>query len=110
LYCNKYGHYQVECYKKQRDESQANYAEEDDTQSTLFMTSSSVDKIDASSIWFLDSGCSNHMSGFKQLFEDLDETCKLKVKLGDDKLIQVEGKGTLAVHIYSNQGVDIEHI
>jgi hypothetical protein len=55
-------------------------------------------KIDASSIWFLDSWCSNHMSGYKQLFEELDETFKLKVKLGDDKLIQVEGKGKVAVH------------
>jgi gag-polypeptide of LTR copia-type len=29
-YCNKYGHYQAACYKKQREESQANYKEEKD--------------------------------------------------------------------------------
>lgn len=54
-------------------------------------------EIDASSIWFLDGRCSNYMIGYKHLFEELDETHKLKVKLGDDKLIQVEGKGTIAV-------------
>ena len=101
-YCNKFGHYQYECYKKQRDETQAHYAEEDaeeeDAQPTLFMASSASDKVDASSIWFLDSGCSNHMTGYKQLFEELDETYKLKVRLGDDKMIQVEGKGKVAVH------------
>ncbi|KAI4313205.1 hypothetical protein L6164_026202 [Bauhinia variegata] len=36
------------------------------------------------------------MSGVKTLFKELDETQKMKVKLGDDKEIQVEGKGTVA--------------
>lgn len=26
----------------------------------------------SSNIWFLDSGCSNHMTGNKELFENLD--------------------------------------
>ncbi|KAL6315260.1 hypothetical protein AAG906_000341 [Vitis piasezkii] len=46
----------------------------------------------------LDSGCSNHMTGIKSLFKELDESHKLKVKLGDDKQVQVEGKGTVAVN------------
>jgi Zinc knuckle len=27
-YCNKYGHYQTDCYKEQREESQTNYEDE----------------------------------------------------------------------------------
>lgn len=42
------------------------------------------------------------MTGYKQLFEELDETHKLKVKLGDDKLIQVECKGIVAIHTTEN--------
>lgn len=60
------------------------------------------EEVDASQIWFLDSGCSNHMTGFKYLFKELDETYKLKGKLGDDKLIQVEGKGTVFVQTNQN--------
>lgn len=50
-------------------------------------------------IWFLDSGCSNHMTLSKTLFKELDESYKIKVRLGDDKQMQVEGKGkgTVAV-------------
>ncbi|KAK2983132.1 hypothetical protein RJ640_022604 [Escallonia rubra] len=42
-----------------------------------------------------DSGCSNYMTGMKSLFKELDETQKLKVKLGNGKEIQIEGKGTV---------------
>ncbi|XAR59466.1 RNA-directed DNA polymerase [Bertholletia excelsa] len=35
--------------------------------------------------------------GMKSLFCELDETHKVIVRLGDDKLIQVEGKGTIAL-------------
>lgn len=37
------------------------------------------------------------MTGSKSLFKEIDESHKLKVKLGDDKEVQVEGKGIVAV-------------
>ena len=41
---------------------------------------------------FVNSGCSNHMTGTKSLFKELDETQKIKVQLGNTKEMQVEGK------------------
>ena len=35
------------------------------------------------------------MTGSKQLFRDLNESKRVKVRLGDDKEIQVEGKGII---------------
>ncbi|KAJ1704767.1 hypothetical protein LUZ63_004546 [Rhynchospora breviuscula] len=96
FYCHKFGHMQAECYKKQREEEKANLVEEDETQQKLFMAKTE-EKLDISKIWFLDSGCSNHMTGYKHLFNQLDESYKLNVALGDDKQIRVEGKGTVAV-------------
>lgn len=32
-------------------------------------------------VWFIDSGCSHHMSGARLLFKDLDETKKKKKKI-----------------------------
>ena len=45
------------------------------------------DVIAGHGIWYLDSGCSNHMTGVKLLFKELDETIKAKVTLGDDKQV-----------------------
>jgi hypothetical protein len=56
-------------------------------------------EIDVSQFCFLDSGCSNHVTGFKHLFDELDESYNKTVKLGDDKEIYVEGKGKLVDQI-----------
>lgn len=38
-------------------------------------------------IWFLDSGCSNHMNRIKEWFTDLNKGFKQTVKLGNDSRI-----------------------
>lgn len=48
-------------------------------------------------MWIVDSGCSNHMTGLKSIFETLDESQKQCVRLGDDKEIAVEGRRTVAI-------------
>ena len=50
-----------------------------------------------SDFWFIDSGCSSHMCRSRSLFVDLDTSKKSIVLLGDDKQVQVEGKGTIAI-------------
>ncbi|WRX21450.1 hypothetical protein QQP08_013937 [Theobroma cacao] len=37
--------------------------------------------------------CSNHMTGSQLLFKELNETQKSNIRFGDDKHLQVEGKG-----------------
>lgn len=44
---------------------------------------------------FLDSRCSNHMSGNKEWFTHLDEGFKHYVKLGNDSKLMVMGKGNI---------------
>ena len=90
--CKHSGHVKANCWSK---EKQAGYAEWEEEELKLFMEhheDSSIPK----HIWFLDSGCSNHMTG-RSWFKEIDESYKLKVRLGDDKQIQVEGKGTDAI-------------
>ena len=53
---------------------------------TLFITCD-VAQENASNIWFLDSGCSNHMTGNKGLFEDLNTSVKAQIKLGNDNIV-----------------------
>ena len=48
-------------------------------------------------VWLLDSGCSNHMKGNKNLVANLDESVKTKGKLETDKDMDVDGKGVVNI-------------
>jgi len=90
------------CWQKQRDENnEASFVEENDDDSKLFMALY-CEKETPNDFWFLDSGCSNHMSGTRSLFKELYESKKSNVRLGDNKKIQVESRGT--VSIITSQG------
>ncbi|CAH9132625.1 unnamed protein product [Cuscuta epithymum] len=97
-YCNKPGHKEASCWKKEEDKEQgkseqkSNYAEEEH----LFLAQHNSDNV-CSSVWYVDSGCSNHMTSSKSLFRDLDDTKKGVVRLGDGKQLAVEGLGTILV-------------
>ena len=41
---------------------------------------------ESQNIWYLDSGCSNHMTGNRDFFLDLDNKFHSQVKLGDGKI------------------------
>jgi hypothetical protein len=53
-------------------------------------------------IWYLDSGCSNHMTGNIELFSSLDESVQTKVTLGTYIQVTVLGKGS--INILTRQG------
>lgn len=48
-------------------------------------------------IWFLDSGCNNHMTGNLEIFSSLDESVKSDVTLGNDNKVSVMGKGSVNI-------------
>ncbi|VVA20943.1 Hypothetical predicted protein, partial [Prunus dulcis] len=93
--CNKYGHKSADCRYKctrcripnhsQRDcryqkNNEANFTENNDSQEQLFYTCFSSHK-DSQDVWYVDSGCSNHMTGNKQCFVKLEEKVNSQVKL-----------------------------
>ena len=43
-------------------------------------------------IWFLDSGCSNYMTGKIAMFANLDENVKSEVTTRTDSKISIKGK------------------
>lgn len=50
-------------------------------------------------VWFLDFGCSNHMSGNKEWFSELDESFRQSVKLGNNTKMPVVGKGNVRMQV-----------
>ncbi|GKV09408.1 hypothetical protein SLEP1_g20916 [Rubroshorea leprosula] len=104
-FCKKHGHIEANCWEKAKQ--QANFVEEKEVEENLFLTSL-IPNVSNSDLWFLDSGCSNHMTGVRGLFRNFNETVKLKVRLGDNKQVQIEGKGTIAIRTKSENGYLVE--
>ncbi|XP_075076448.1 uncharacterized protein LOC142163093 [Nicotiana tabacum] len=91
--CHMFGHIEANCWYKN---NQSSYANEEQEECMLFMARSTImdHKI---GIWFVDSGCSHHMSRERSAFRELDETKRRRIWLGDNKEIHVEGEDTVAV-------------
>jgi hypothetical protein len=45
--------------------------------------------------WILDTGATNHMSGSRAVFTDLDTKVLGAVRFGDNLVAQIEGRGTI---------------
>ena len=65
----------------------------------LLMAYVDIKEVDREELWFLDSGCSNHMCGKKEMFTDLDDTFRKSVKLGNNSSLAVLGKGNVRMKV-----------
>ncbi|XP_058767121.1 uncharacterized protein LOC131640748 [Vicia villosa] len=70
-----------------------------DTKQLIADTNISNTFTEEEDIWYLDTGCSNHMCGKKELFSSLNETVKSTVKFGNNSNIPILGKGRIAIRL-----------
>ena len=61
--CGKQGHYQFECLGLEKED--LNYVEFDEDEELVLMAYTKKSKVEREDIWFLDFGCSNHITGDK---------------------------------------------
>lgn len=92
--CHKLGHFQWECPS---NEIGANFAKTQEEM--LLMACVDVNKDNKEDMWYLDSGCSNHMCGKKEYFSDLNENFRDSVKLGNNSSMTVIGKGNIRLQV-----------
>ncbi|XP_052490862.1 uncharacterized protein LOC128043079 [Gossypium raimondii] len=52
---------------------------------------------ESSESWLIDSGCTNHMTYNKKLFEELRNTEVKRVRIGNGEYLEVKGKGTCLI-------------
>ncbi|XP_022023741.1 uncharacterized protein LOC110924002 [Helianthus annuus] len=106
--CHKLGHTAKFCQQKDERERADNALihteddvdEQDDTMFMIFNMEETV----KSDCWYLDSGCSNHMSGNRELFSHLDESLKKEVRTGDDKWLEVLGREISLLRLEEEKG------
>ncbi|TXG64801.1 hypothetical protein EZV62_011795 [Acer yangbiense] len=85
----------AEC-RSRKQNFQANVAEDGGRSETLLLACNMAED-GAKNKWFLDSGCSNHMCGEKEMFTQLDESFTSSVKFGNDTTVPVMGKGKISI-------------
>ena len=94
--CHKLGHFQYECFDW---EKKANYAELEEEEELLLMPYEELHQTKRKEVWFFYSGCSNHMTGNKEWFLDLEDDLSRIVKLGNDTRMAVVAKGRIRVQL-----------
>nr|GEZ48290.1 zinc finger, CCHC-type [Tanacetum cinerariifolium] len=55
------------------------------------------------SIWYLDNGASNHMTGTKSHFRDIDKSVTGCVRFGDGSYVQIKGRGSILLGCKNNE-------
>jgi len=97
-YCHEFGQFQTECPKKLRN-NRANYVKGDEEAVLLMAQLSTEERSIEQEMWFIDSGCSNHMTGREDWFSFIDSSFSDTVKLGNNYALKVAGKGTVKLVI-----------
>jgi len=102
--CHKLGHYSYECHtdkgKKKRFQKREAYMAKEDSDSEpliLMVTTTAEDSNSKAESWYLDSGCSNHMTCHKEWLINFDAAKKSKVRFADDSYLEVEGSGDVVI-------------
>ncbi|XP_039119130.1 uncharacterized protein LOC120255359 [Dioscorea cayenensis subsp. rotundata] len=103
----------AECkMREKQQELGANLMAKESEAGNLFMVRSfsETQQTYQKSVWLIDSGCSNHMTGDKSLFSSLDESLKISVRLGDNKEMKVQGVGTVSMNTQSGERKSVHDV
>nr|GFA86106.1 zinc finger, CCHC-type [Tanacetum cinerariifolium] len=112
--CKKIGHIALNCHQRTKANKQSNLVEEDLEPTLLMAILEESDKgkhvkeveeqkvslhkedvgykeTNMDSLWYLDIEASNHMTGVREHFKELDEKVSGKVRFGDGSYIEIKG-------------------
>lgn len=95
--CGKYGHFARDCRSNKRLTENVNMAEQEidkGEEGVLLMAHKDGDSV-SDTTWYLDTGASNHMTGYKHLFTELEEISGGNVSFGDASKVEVKGRGKI---------------
>ncbi|GLU00818.1 hypothetical protein SLE2022_181580 [Rubroshorea leprosula] len=101
--CKRYGHIAKDCRIKDK---QANFAQEKDDETESLFLACYTAKESVPDVWYVDSGCSNHMTGNINLFINLDKSVSKKITMGDGTIREAQGRGTVKLDEHGKNCMD----
>ncbi|KAI5342106.1 hypothetical protein L3X38_009981 [Prunus dulcis] len=94
--CGKFGHMLRECHGN-KNVQKLYYANQVEETGTLFYACNAVTNVKVNHSWYIDSGCSNHMTGDESLLVNIQRNLTSKVKMDTGSIVPVAGKWTLVI-------------
>ncbi|MCI06951.1 hypothetical protein A2U01_0028013, partial [Trifolium medium] len=92
------GGYNDECRSKdESNDAEAKMARNDDGEGSVMLLVTTRDEGDCQEKWYLDIGCSTHMTGRKDWFTSLKATQNNNVKFADNSSLAVQGIGDVSI-------------
>ncbi|XP_074351350.1 uncharacterized protein LOC141690452 [Apium graveolens] len=93
--CGKLGHFIKDCRVNKRVEETTNLVLEDENDGDFLLMAQNKISSNNDSLWYLDSGASNHMCGHDYLFKEMQKIEDGHVSFGDASKVEVKGRGTV---------------
>ena len=107
--CKKFGHFASKCPQKDQEKEESNFIEEDLEPTLLMATIEEHQKVclteknlestkittNDESLWYLDNGASNHMTGVRNHFNQIDEKITGNVQFRDGSCVEIKVKGSI---------------
>jgi hypothetical protein len=93
--CGKVGHFAKDCQIEKKVEETTNLVLEAEANEGFLLMAENEIKTNIDTMWYLDSGASNHMCGHKHLFKEMQKIEDGHVSFGDASKVKVEGKGRI---------------
>ncbi|CAL8078779.1 unnamed protein product [Prunus armeniaca] len=94
--CDRFGHWARDCTAN-KGVQKANNASQVEVRGNLFFANCAISEKSANGEWYVDSGCSNHMTGNKELLIDINPSVTGKVQMPTGELVSIAGMGTLVL-------------
>ena len=112
--CQKMGHFARECRNgegsKTKSTNHANLAQEDSNSEAVVLMAKTDNEVAEDTSWYLDSGCSTHMTGKKDWFVKMSESTHGQIKFADNNSLLAEGMGRVVLSADSGRRVLLEDV
>jgi len=97
--CKQLGHITKVCKFKTKDSKpqQTHLADAANAQEEQLFVVSYFSTNDSSDAWLIDNRCTHHLCNDPEMFRNLDETYKSRVKVGNREFLEVKGRGPINV-------------
>ncbi|XP_047148704.1 uncharacterized protein LOC124820956, partial [Vigna umbellata] len=113
--CKHFGHFPKECWKgdgaKNKPKERVHLAQDDTSDSEVVMLMANTNEDQSNDVvWYLDSGCSTHMTRKKEWFVKMKKTMQGRIKFSYDRSLTTDGSGRVGLRVSDGREVVIDEV